>query len=482
MKTQLFRLLVTASSAALLMSFQVNGANYFNDDETCGSCHPAQYQKHSKSIHLQMIRPATGPDLVNVHGNLSAPNAPTPNDFTHVIGGWYKEESYIKMEQAGGTNKYTVTNFEWNPIKGTYAHDKPLRDWLAKCAGCHTTGYDPGTRTFQQLNIHCEACHGPSEEHALKPSRVKPVKDTSSEGCGFCHIRAENAATPEFAAKTFNFPIGYVLGDPSSLKFVPEALTVKDSFFPDGTSKRHRQQFLDTYYPGFRATKHYESGTACTKCHDPHSSGIVTVHDTALPQGKYGVKIYNNVDGSAKFSEWDGEGLSKPADQLCSSCHANMKPEHVHAFTPVAEAAAQSGKVTCIDCHMPDVINVDATTLRGALHTHTYHTLRPEKSLKFGPDDQPNSCTYRCHQDKGATKAERALWASQYTEVRLTPQFALQGMKLHLKGLKDFAYQIEASPDLKIWTPLATQKAANGAVEYEDGNLGLFRFYRALEK
>lgn len=35
----------------------------------------------------------------------------------------------------------------------------------------------------------------------------------------------------------------------------------------------------------------------------------------------------------------------------------------------------------------------------------------PENSIKYGADVMPNSCTYRCHQDKGADKTARASWA-----------------------------------------------------------------------
>ena len=47
-----------------------------------------------------------------------------------------------------------------------------------------------------------------------------------------------------FTNKQFNFPIGYELGKPETLKFIPQPLSdTNSSFFPDGTSKRHRQQY-----------------------------------------------------------------------------------------------------------------------------------------------------------------------------------------------------------------------------------------------
>lgn len=481
MNTKTLPCRLAALVTALLAVTTSLAATYLNNDEYCGSCHPAQYQKHSQSIHLQMIRPATGADLVNVHGNLSAPKAPTPAEFSYVIGGWYKEESYLKVEQIDGTNKYTVINYEWNPIRGTYANDKPMRDWLVKCAGCHTTGYEVATRSFQDFNIHCESCHGPSAEHADRPSSMRPIKDTSSEGCGHCHIRAESAATPDYAAKTFNFPIGYELGNPASLKFIPEPITAATSFYPDGRSNRHRQQYLDTHYPGVRVTKHYEMNISCTKCHDPHSSGTVTVHSEPAPAGKFGVKIYNNVTGAIGFSEWDGEGLKTSRADLCVGCHTTVRNDHVHAFNPVAASAAAEGKVSCVDCHMPDIINIDPVTLRGALHTHTYNTARPENAVRLGAEAQPNSCTYRCHQDKGATKTERAQWASTYTGVVLAAGGGTN-FELHLKGLKDFLYRIEGTTDFRNWTPIATERASDGQIHLQGETADQYLFYRAVEQ
>ncbi|MHB1310328.1 MAG: multiheme c-type cytochrome [Limisphaerales bacterium] len=469
--------------AVLLAGLATASAAEYVGSATCAACHKKQGDLLKQSIHSKMIRPANGAELVQVHGNLAAPKAPKPGDFTHVMGGWYKEESYIKaVTNVDNTVSYTVLNYQWDPIKGTYVDNQALRDWLVKCAGCHTTGYQPGTRTFTEFNIGCEGCHGAGSEHVDGfGDKSKIVIDRSSEGCGYCHIRAENAATAEFAAKTFNFPIGYQLGKPETLAFIPDALTNASSFFPDGTSKRHRQQYLDTHYPGVRVTKHFEKGVSCTQCHDPHTSGVVTTHDTALPAGVYGIKIYDNVANTTKYVAWDGEGLSRPRDQLCTTCHASVAADHVHQFTPAASLAAQAGAPSCVDCHMLDVINVDPVTLRGALHTHTYHTLRPETSLKLGPGAQPSSCTYRCHQDKGADVTARVQWAAQYTEIRLTP-VAGAAFKLVGKGLKDFDYLIQGSMDFQAWTDLGTQKAVNGTFELQDATALEHRFYRAIEQ
>src|SRR6266545_2795657 len=140
-------------------------ANSYVGSGTCAVCHPTKYTQLNNSIHSKMIRPnAHLPGVI--HGDLRKPNAPTTNDVHWVMGGWYKEESYIRTNWTGSNWTYTVTQYQWDPIAGTYVNNQSLRDWLVKCAGCHTTGYEPATRTFNELNIGCEHCHGPGREHA----------------------------------------------------------------------------------------------------------------------------------------------------------------------------------------------------------------------------------------------------------------------------------------------------------------------------
>ncbi len=379
--------------AMLLMAIPASaeGATYVGKD-ACKGCHLTEYNKIQNSIHQKMIRDASVP--ANVHGNLSDPKAPKLSEITYVIGGWYKEESYIKKDG----NNYNVTRYEWDPIKQHYANDKSIRNWLVQCAGCHTTGYDTTTQKFKELNIGCEACHGPGSKHATSGNKSDIVIDRSSEGCGYCHIRATQAGGGQY-----NFPVGYVIGKPETLQYNPEPYTNNASFFPDKTSKRHREEFLDV-----KASKHYSAGTTCTSCHSPHDAGIVTVYLVGGVPPEFADRSVAIFDGGkiTGYSAWNGAGLKMPKESLCKSCHGSMSEYHNHSFTDAAKKAA----ITCTDCHMPDVINVNSK-LRGAIPTHNFKFLTPENSIKYGADAMPNSCTYRCHQDKGADKTARANWA-----------------------------------------------------------------------
>jgi hypothetical protein len=461
--------LVVAVLAAMA-GLSADAATYVGTD-ACSECHSSKVQQVRGSIHSKMIRVnAHLPGVI--HGDLRKPNAPQlpaanhpTNDVHWVMGGWYKEESYIRTNWTGSNISYTVTQYQWDPIKGTYVNNQSLRDWLVKCAGCHTTGYNPTTRGFSELNIGCEACHGPGSDHVMTEGDIPLIKDTSTEGCGHCHIRAENAATPEFAAKTFNFPIGYVLGQPSTLQFIPESLSVAASFFPDGTANRHREQYLDMNYPGRAPTKHHQQGVSCTKCHDPHTAGTLTTYPNGLPPNTYGVKIYDNVNNTTNHVAWaSGSSLWHPTthaaiskQDLCKTCHSGVSDHHVHQFN----AAAQAANVTCVDCHMPDVINIDATTLRGALTPHRFTAMMPATSMKYGPNAQPNSCTYRCHQGTGADKTARAQWADSIITLKAAPLVgSSHPFQLRVVGTPDYQYALEATTDFVTWTPITTNTAA----------------------
>ncbi len=53
-----------------------------------------------------------------------------------------------------------------------------------ECLPCHTTGYDPITRTWESDGITCEACHAPMPSN--HPDQPMPT-DRSASLCGGCH-------------------------------------------------------------------------------------------------------------------------------------------------------------------------------------------------------------------------------------------------------------------------------------------------------
>jgi hypothetical protein len=83
-----------------------------------------------------------------------------------------------------------------------------------ECMGCHTTGYDPTTGTWQADGITCVVCHNPMPaNHPAEPM----AKDSASAMCGKCHT--------------------------------------------------------ETYFQ-WQVSQHRQGGLDCYGCHDPHKTGL----------------------------------------------------------------------------------------------------------------------------------------------------------------------------------------------------------------
>jgi hypothetical protein len=478
------------ATQAVSIIISAPAGNTYVGSATCATCHAARYAQFQQSIHSKMIR--VGAHLPGViHGDLRRPNAPTTNQVHWAMGGWSKEENYVRTNWTGSNWSYTVTQFKWDPIAGAYSTNLATRDWVSQCAGCHTTGFNPATRNWAELNVGCESCHGPGGDHVADGGEsIFPVIDRSSENCGQCHTRGESVAMGSFTNRQFGFPIGYEAGLPNTLEFLPEPLTSTNYFFPNGTARDHRQQYLDMNHPDHAPTRHHQQGVTCVTCHDPHSAGIVTVA-ASLPPGTYGIKIFNNPANTTNYVAWDGGHLWNSTthaaipqanrSDLCKTCHSTISDHHVHQFNATALAAT----VSCADCHMPDLINVDPVTLRGALHPHRFAAMKPEEAMRYGPTSQPNSCTYRCHQNKGATVTERAAWADSILTQRLTP--LASGVRV--VGTPEYQYALQVSSNLTTWISVKTNTATalpNAAprwgFEYTDPVSGApQRFYRSKQ-
>ncbi len=257
------------------------------------------------------------------------------------------------------------------------------RNWNHMCADCHSTGvrkgYDAAADTFHtaraEINVACEACHGPGSTHAARmaypawvrriawrdgglPARLTERRsvrwsldsaartahrntprttDREVETCAQCHARRLHVAD------------GYTAGAPFMDFYDPELL-VADLYHPDG------QQRAEVFtYGSFLQSKMYAAGVTCADCHDPHT-----------------------------------QRLRQPGNRACAQCHRVATYDTVaHHFHKPATVGAQ-----CVSCHMP------ATTYMqiDPRHDHSMRVPRPDLSVSIGV---PNACG-RCHADRGA--------------------------------------------------------------------------------
>ncbi len=270
------------------------------------------------------------------------------------------------------------------------------QNWNHMCAECHSThvqkNYDAAADRFHtsyaEINVACEACHGPGSLHVAWAQREKsrrerdPGKgltveldertgvswildaqtgnskrssprttDKEIDTCALCHSRRATIHQP------------YRNGEPLLDSELPALLT-QGLFFSDG-------QMQDEVYnwAPFLQSKMYHQGVTCSDCHNPHSLKL-------------------RASGNA----------------VCTQCHQAQKYDalshhHHQPDTPGAQCAA---------CHMP----TRTYMVIDERHDHSMRVPRPDLSLKLGT---PNACS-GCHRE---TSPE---WAAQWVEHWYGPQ------------------------------------------------------------
>lgn len=292
----------------------------------------------------------------------------------------------------GGQRWFNVQT-ESGLVSGDAPHwTGPLLNWNSMCADCHSTGvrknYAPETDRFStewaEIDVGCEACHGPGSGHLawvkttdpgpagvsadteegdrgfvvhFEPHdpgvwipdprtrtahpRPGPAGDGQLDVCGRCHSRRSEITT------------GY-RHNAALLDSHEPALLDEGLYFADG-------QMQDEVYVwgSFVQSAMYRAGVTCNDCHDPHSLG-----------------------------------LREEKNGLCARCHVSSTFDNAdHHFH-----AAGTEPALCVSCHMPSrtYMGVDAR------RDHSFRVPDPEASEAVGA---PDPCT-TCH--SGMSGAEAA--------------------------------------------------------------------------
>jgi tetratricopeptide (TPR) repeat protein/ssDNA-binding Zn-finger/Zn-ribbon topoisomerase 1 len=256
------------------------------------------------------------------------------------------------------------------------------QNWNYMCADCHSTNlhknYDARTRTFSttysEIDVSCEACHGPGSNHVLWAKkkddwkkidttegltialderkgvawRIDPATGNARRSsprpsqreiqmCARCHSRRGQIHED------------YVQGQPAADDY-RVALLEQDLYYPDGQIKEEDYEF-----GSFIQSRMYHAGVTCSDCHEPHSGKIRAV-----------------------------------GNNICMQCHSAQKYDSPkHHFHKTGSVGAR-----CVECHMPTRTYMVVDPRRD----HSIRIPRPDLSLKLGT---PNACN-NCHTDKSA--------------------------------------------------------------------------------
>lgn len=401
--------------AALFFSSSLLGQDYsgaaqeYVGSDKCITCHKEQATLWKQSHHYQSMLVASQLTVLGDFNNqtlkfhnftyrpyqkdqkfyISLPNQEGENKDYQIeyTFGYHPLQQYLVNI---GNGRYQALNIAWDSRPATeggqrwfhlQAHEDisithpffwhgTFANWNARCAECHSTNFqknynpktDGYTSQWSDINVACEACHGPGSQHINVIN--KPFK--TSEGnkqpnnneaayyskkiasntemidmCGGCHSRRQQI-------KDLTRPGNYY--DKHRLQLLDENM-----YFPDG-------QIQDEVFVlgSFLQSKMHAAGVSCLDCHNPHS----------------------------------GQLKAEPR-KLCTQCHSEKsvdnKAHRLHA--------AQT--VECIDCHMPErtFMVIDAR------RDHRFHIPNPALARKH---NVPLACD-NCHNEKPKSWAISAL-------------------------------------------------------------------------
>ncbi len=279
------------------------------------------------------------------------------------------------------------------------------QNWNYMCSECHSTNVrknyiaeiDSFQTTYSEIDVSCEACHGPGSRHIewarIKESgeetadikgtglqisfpgreevtwvfsdtsatahRTTPKKDDRLiEMCARCHARRSQLTD------------AYVFGE-SLLNTHRPAFLVDGLYFPDG-------QILEEVYVwgSFLQSRMYQQGVLCNDCHESHSMRVYARDNT-----------------------------------LCYRCHKyetyGVRGHHFH--NPDSTGAS------CVECHMPERTYMVVDPRRD----HSMRIPRPDLTIDLG---SPNACN-KCHKDKDAGWARAAVRKWYGPDIENRPQY-----------------------------------------------------------
>ena len=287
---------------------------------------------------------------------------------------------------------------ELNPNSWFYWTNQ-AQNWNGVCAECHSTNLeknynlekDSFNTTWSDIDVNCEACHGPGSEHldwAKLPEGARDynkgmglIVQTSGttskqyiEACAPCHSRRTSLGVNDHTSNEY-----YNNHRPQ--------LIMPSLYFKDGQIKE------EVYVVGsFTQSKMYMHDVQCSDCHDSHS-------------------IKFKFEGNA----------------LCTQCHRaeeyDAYQHHFHKYAnekgaPVIDKFGNKVAVgegaLCKTCHMPGRYYMGVDFRRD----HSFRIPRPDLSITYGT---PNACN-DCHADKSFQWSEN--YIKKYYGERKKPQYS----------------------------------------------------------
>lgn len=384
-------------------------------DSGCRECHERQFEEWSQSDHDLGMQHATTDSVLGDFNDASFEKSGITSRFFRRDGKFMVRTEGPEGEMADFEIAYTFgvrplqqylvpfpggrlqcLTIAWDTQErrwfdlypnDNFPHEDSMHwtgiqfNWNHMCAGCHSTNlqknFDLETDTFttawSEIDVGCQACHGPGAEHVKWANDNASSGGNSDEGfglavdyvfktgqfeveqCAPCHSRRHDLSVPGSAPDAFMDT------------YVPSLLEA-ELYHADG-------QILDEVfvYGSFVQSKMYGKGVRCTDCHNPHTLKLVVA----------GNRLCTRCHQVA-------------ASDLYPSLKSKNYDDTTHHFHPPDNEGAQ-----CVQCHMP----VQNYMIVDPRHDHSMRIPRPDLTVSAGI---PNACS-ACHSDKSTEWALDAI-------------------------------------------------------------------------
>ena len=282
----------------------------------------------------------------------------------------------------------------------------PNQNWNFMCAECHSTdlqkNYDLASDSYRtqwsEINVSCEACHGPGSNHVTWARDMAPGETSADYVKMGLQVSLKN---PDGGTWVFD------PGEKVARRTTPRTSRSQIESCARCHSRRsvilaayeHGQPLLDTHMPAlleerlyhadgqiseevyvygsFLQSVMYQQGVTCSDCHEPHGLNLIA------------------------------EG-----NNLCSRCHT---PEAYDSPDHHFHQAASTG-ASCVECHMPETTYMVVDPRRD----HSIRIPRPDLSVSLGT---PNACVL-CHVDQSDQWAADAVEEWYPRDAAAPPHYA----------------------------------------------------------
>jgi len=255
------------------------------------------------------------------------------------------------------------------------------QNWNAMCAECHSTNleknYDLNTQVYttswSEINVSCEACHGPASKHLIW-SELKDEEKEKWDFSGFEHKSIDLNTEEMLNQCSYCHARRSSLSDLSSNgehylnQFLPN-LVNEESYYFDGQILEE-----DYVFTSFTQSRMHTRNIKCSDCHEPHSLKTKQEGNLLCLQC-HNFKIYDNE--SHHFHQKTGKGQSE--------------------FMTENGFYDQGDGTQCVDCHMTGKVYMGVDFRRD----HNFRIPRPDVSMRVG---SPDACT-GCHKEMKQVEA-----------------------------------------------------------------------------